>query len=324
MPPAAWRGRRCPASAACAVTTLVIGCTVATDSPNTTAPLWSQPGGWFTAPGANCFTSQQNGYFGAVAVARGMNPIHEHLTVEQCMDRCSMEPDCTAVLMQDTRDDHRPTCFLRRDVNIHYCSHDWSDFNMFLRPKGRVVKPRFGLEFRNHQWVTFPNVNCYPGRGADYVADGQDHLPGHLSLKDCETECLSKPNCEAMIWQDTRDGVRPTCRLRRNIVWSECTDGGGVFNMIVLHRGPWASSSSPPGVGLAPKRLFSAHASQVQSLAMKMSIWAMLGFGTCALMVALLTIFRIRKGSTRKGRGLISMDEDEGSEREPTKMENEI
>lgn len=194
----------------------------------------------------------ERGHAGADVVSFDTNPIVERQTLKQCMERCEAEPACSAIAMQDTTDNHSPTCWLRANVTLAVCSHDWRDFNMFFRPEGGSPVPKYGLETAPNQFITYPSMNCFLGSGADYAVPDQDFLGGHMDQASCEAACLNTPNCEGIVLHDTRDASRPTCHLRSNIVMGDCRTDEEYFNLVVLHRGPWGVAGNSSSTSSGP------------------------------------------------------------------------
>jgi len=161
----------------------------------------------------------------------GFNPVPGHLSLQDCQHHCEFMAECDAFLMADTSDGATSdgagdNCFLYRNIDATKCEID-PHKNMWLKPG---VRRQYDDQW---SWLSYASTNCFPGRGAELVID--DVLPRHLTLLECEGQCLATQGCEAVVWRETRSASDPNCHLRKAVRRSECLVDAA-SNLRVLQR----------------------------------------------------------------------------------------
>jgi len=204
------------ADAAHAVQRPVVQRIVVTAAPSTS----SADSTWTSLAGRDC----SGGKGGDSMSIGGFDPPPGHYPLIKCQELCISQPGCEAVVM--VASGNEGNCGLRRQVSPGDCVPKPTT-NVWLRPGTAALA--------GDHWITHASKNCYPGKGAELVVPGEDHLPNHMTLEACQAECVRKANCEGIMYHDAPHMDGFNCYLRKNIRLEAC-DQPAPFDLMILRR----------------------------------------------------------------------------------------
>jgi len=182
---------------------------------------------WHSITGLNCYTDARQGYVGANIVSENTNPIVRHRakvqyqSLQDCQAACLAEPSCEGICMQD-QVQYQPTCFLRKNINLHACTTQFSDFTVWLRPGSRATAD---IPSSSGVMPSLLGVTC-PSKDMVQLGDRAG-----LSLAECENECRTHPKCNAVEYvhlpKDVPARVGVNCKLLLLYGMAGCEHGAG-------------------------------------------------------------------------------------------------
>jgi len=199
---------------------------------------------WPTVAGQSCTSPGSSGLLPSFA------PVpNKHVLLSECQKLCQAHPECKAVNLVDTKDNTIDNCWLLKDSDVSQCATD-GNTNIWFEPGVRGA--------HDDRWLSYSGTNCRIGHGADNALLMQASLSGHMTMLECEKQCLSTGGCEAIVWHDTGDSSTSNCELRKNVDLAKC-DVDPEYNLRILNKEyipkPWptvAATSCSQGHGATP------------------------------------------------------------------------
>ena len=270
-----------PTPVSTTATTTATTTTTSTTTPAATTSSGSRPapvilppidGGsaqWAWHVGLNCWEDH-----GAVNLPDA-NPLIGTYSVEECRQKCEMNPHCEVAVIAVHVGTPKKPCFLRTSLQISECLN-YADFDVWeirrtpstatttsaattttatttttstttpaattssgSRPAPVILPP---IDGGSAQWAWHVGINCWEDHGAVNLPDANP-LIGTYSVEECRQKCEMNPHCEVAVIAVHVGTPKKPCFLRTSLQISECLNYAD-FDVWEIRRTPSTATTT--------------------------------------------------------------------------------